>query len=278
MEEAVRDPGLRVDYYLPSEDGTEILCRRCGVLSKTKPACDCRAPISVMRYESHPDRDDQLKRCETCGYQRGGIGDPVQEIVYGSDGPNAVIATALHELLPATGRKVLAFADSRQEAAFFAWYAEDSYKKLRDRNLMMRAMKAGQVDPEGLSIEDLRNRLLKQWAQAGLFSGADTGESRDRRVLASILGEALTNERRLFLAGVGLTKWFVRIPGDLELPDVMRRPPWNLTDSAVCAARTWRDGKVITDHPRAPHAPALWSASPLATNWLRMSCACRFPD
>ena len=26
-------------------------------------------------------------------------------------------------------RKVLAFADSRQEAAFFAWYAEDSYEE-----------------------------------------------------------------------------------------------------------------------------------------------------
>ena len=93
------------------------------------------------------------------------------------DGPNAVIATALHELLPEKGRKVLAFADSRQEAAFFAWYAEDSYKKLRDRNLMVRAMNAGQVDPEGLSIDDLRNRLLKQWAQVGLFSGTDTGRA-----------------------------------------------------------------------------------------------------
>ena len=230
LEEAVRDPGLRMDYYLPSEDGTEILCRRCGALSKSNPACDCEAPISVKRCESHRDRVDQLKQCETCGYQRGGIGDPVQEIVHGSDGPNAVIATALHELLPEKGRKVLAFADSRQEAAFFAWYAEDSYKKLRDRNLMVRAMNAGQVDPEGLSIDDLRNRLLKQWAQVGLFSGTDTGESRNRRVLTSVLGEALTNERRLSLSGVGLIKWSVKIPDDLALPEVMRQPPWDLTD------------------------------------------------
>ena len=180
--------------------------------------------------ESNKERADQLKQCETCGYQRGGIGDPVQEIVHGSDGPNAVIATALHELLPEKRRKVLAFADSRQEAAFFAWYAENSYVKLRDRNLMLRAMKAGQIDLKGLSIDDLKNRLLKQWDHAGLFKGSDTGESKDRSVLSSILGEALTDERRLSLAGVGLLNWFVRIPDDLVLPEAMRQSPWNLAD------------------------------------------------
>ena len=234
LEEAVRDPShldFGVDYYLPLEDGaTYVLCRRCGELSTSKLACDCRASIPVKKCESHKDRADQLKQCETCGYQRSGIGDPVQEIVHGSDGPNAVIATALHELLPKDGRKVLAFADSRQDAAFFAWYAENSYKKLRDRNLMLRAMRAGQVDREGLSIDDLRNRLLKQWDQAGLFGGADTRESRNRSVLELILRETLTNERRLSLAGVGLIECFVKVPEGLALPGTMRQPPWNLTD------------------------------------------------
>ena len=245
LKEAARDPShsdFGVDYYLPLEDGaTHVLCRRCGGLwsSTSIPVCDCGAQLRVKKCQSHKDRADQLKQCETCGYQRGGIGDPVQEIVHGSDGPNAVIATALHELLPEDGRKVLAFADSRQEAAFFAWYVEDSYKKLRDRNLMMRAMKAGQVDSEGLSIDDLRNRLLKHWGQVGLFSAADTDESRNRRVLTSILGEALTNERRLSLAGVGLVKWFVKIPGDLASPEIMRQPPWNLTDDEACRLLTY---------------------------------------
>ena len=234
LQEAVRDPShsdFGVDYYLPSGDGaTHTLCRSCGGLSTSNLVCDCGVPVRVKKCESHKDHPDQLKQCETCGYRRGGIGDPVQEIVHGSDGPNAVIATALHELLPAEGRKVLAFADSRQEAAFFAWYAEDSYKKLRDRNLIFRAMKAGRVAPEGLSIDDLRNRLLKQWEEAGLFGGADTREGRDRKVLTSILGEALTDERRLSLAGVGLVKWFVTIPSDLRLPESMQKPPWNLTE------------------------------------------------
>ena len=116
LKEAVRDPshpGFGVDYYLPVKDGDKLLCRRCGALSKSAPACDCGAAIRVKKCESHKDHADQLKQCEACGYQRGGIGDPVQEIVHGSDGPNTVIATALHELLPEDRRRVLAFADSR---------------------------------------------------------------------------------------------------------------------------------------------------------------------
>ena len=126
---------------------------------------------------------------------------------------------------------MLAFADSRQEAAFFAWYAQDSYQDLRDRNLLHRALVAGSVGREGLSIDDLRNRLLKQWDHAGLFGEADTAESRDRKVQESILREALTDERRLSLSGVGLVTWTVKIPDDVHLPETMRTRPWNLTDA-----------------------------------------------
>ena len=232
LKEAVRDPSQHdfgVDYYLPVEDGDELLCRRCGALSGSALMCDCRAAVRVKRCETHLDRSDQLKKCEACGYQRSN-GDPVQEIVHGSDGPNTVIATVLHELLPENKRKVLAFADSRQEAAFFAWYAQDSYEQLRDRNLILRAVNMGTVGDEGLSIDDLRNRLLKQWRRAGLFSNANTREQKSRQALTSILREALTDKKRLSLSGVGLVKWFVNIPDDLGLPEAMGQWPWNLTD------------------------------------------------
>ena len=239
LMEAIRDPSqtdFGVDYYLPlgneagQENEHELLCRLCGALSRSTQACSCEASIRVKKCEIHPKHADQLKRCETCGYDRGGIGDPVQEIVHGSDGPNAVIATALHELLSEDRRKILAFADSRQEAAFFAWYAGDSYEKLRDRNLILRAINAGKVDKEGLSVDDLRNRLLRQWEGAELFSTANTPGEKNRRVLTSILKEALTDEKRLSLSGVGLVKWFVKIPDNFSVPDVMRSPPWNFAN------------------------------------------------
>ena len=237
LKEADRDPShteFGVDYYLPTDSGDEYLCRRCGALSTSEPRCDCAASIRVKKCEPHGNHPDQLKRCETCDLPGGG-GDPVQEIVHGSDGPNSVIATALHELLPDDRRKILAFADSRQEAAFFAWYAQDSYKKLRDRNLILRAIRSESVAEEGLSIDDLRNRLLKQWERAGLFSEADTREQKTRLILTSILQEAVTDEKRLSLSGVGLVKWFVALPRDLRLPGSMLKPPWDFTEDQARA-------------------------------------------
>ena len=244
LTEAIRDPSdshFGVDYYLPlndnedTADGHKLLCKSCSLLSKSKLECSCNATISVKKCKSHKEHTDQLEKCEACGYKRGGVGDPVQEIVHGTDGPNAVIATAMHELLPENKRKVLAFADSRQEAAFFAWYAEDSYEKLRDRNFILRAMKASPVDEEGLSIDDLKSRLLRQCEQADLFVKVESKEQKNRQVLTSILREALTDERRLSLSGVGLVKWFVKIPDDLIMPEIMLQPPWSFTrEEALC--------------------------------------------
>ena len=241
LSEAVRDPShsdFGVDYYLPlspdsnSGDVADFhLCRCCGKISGANSLCDCGTGIiAVKKCETRKDNPDQLKKCEVCEYRRGGIGDPVQEIVHGADGPNTVIATALHELLPEKRRKVLSFADSRQEAAFFAWYAGDSYKSVRDRNFTLRALRGSGVDKEGLSVGDLQNRLLKLWNEAELFTPGDTQETRKREMLKIIFREALTEERRISLAGVGVAKWFVDVPSNFEMPKEMFAEPWNFTE------------------------------------------------
>lgn len=234
LSEADRDPShadFGVDYFYPSKDGEKWLCKKCGLIGDDKPSCDCDAYIQVKKCDTHKDHPDQLKECEACGYTRGGVGDPVQEIVHGSDGPNTVIATALHELLPTEQRKVLAFADSRQEAAFFAWYSEDSYEKIRDRNLIHRAIMSESVGEEGLSIDDLQNRLYKVWNNVGLFDVQDTIETNKRKVLKSIYREMVTSETRLSLSGVGLAQWFVAFPENLHLLDSIKQAPWKFTDA-----------------------------------------------
>lgn len=234
LVEAIRDPShenFGVDYYLPRDDGDLSLCRKCGSMSNSHLDCHCNAEILVSKCESHKEHIDQIKRCESCGYLPGSIGDPVQEIVHGSDGPNAVIATALHELLPEDRRRVLAFADSRQEAAFFAWYVEDSYQKLRDRNLILRAVRASNaIGDEDLSIADLQTLLLNQYKELNLFNPAETNQTRQRRVLASILREAVTEERRLSLSGVGAISWTVALPESFQIPKSMTEPPWHFTN------------------------------------------------
>ena len=209
IEEAVRDPsmsGYGVTYFMPSDsigDATHTLCRRCAEITDTSGfglTCDCNAPIAVNLCESDKNNPDQIDECANCGYRRGGYKDPVQEIVHGADGPNAVIATALHQLLPEERRKILTFADSRQEAAFFAWYVEDTYKTIADRNAILKALREHPIDTGGLKASDLANRLLRQ---EGRFARNTTTEERRRDALLSVWKEALTEERRLSLSGVG---------------------------------------------------------------------------
>ena len=245
LVEAMRDPsydGFGVEYYLPLPRGpekqTHYFCKFCGKLSNSPLDCNCNSSIYVQKCKNHEKHPDQLEKCEVCGYQRGSLGDPVQEIVYGADGPNAVIATALHELLPENSRKILAFTDSRQEAAFFAWYSEKSYQTFRDRNLILRALNAFAVDPEGLSIHDLSNRLHKQWDNFNLYKSTQSKEAKNREVLVRAISEAVSSEKRLSLAGVGLVKWFVKLPKGFHPPNLMMEPPWNLdlaeANSLVC--------------------------------------------
>ena len=266
LAEAMRDPSqtdFGVEYYYPLEQETESkthnLCRKCGKISSIEVDCQCGATISVEKCESSLDYPDQIKKCKTCGYSRGGIGDPVQEIVHGADGPNAVIVTALHELLPAGSQKILAFADSRQEAAFFAWYAEDSYQKLRDRNLLLRSLESDLNSTEGLSIEDMQNRLIKQWDKYDIFKPADTSETKRRKVLTAIFSEALTNDKRISLAGVGLVKWYISLPQNYNTPRSLLEPPWNCSMEEASALLCYildqlrlRQALSLPDDPATP--------------------------
>lgn len=237
LVEAVRDPSrpdFGVDYYLPSppEQAGETLCRACGALSWGHPGCNCDAAIEVQRCDSHLKHPDQLKKCFRCEYTRGGVGDPVQEIVHGADGPNAVLATALHGLLPPAARRILAFADSRQDAAFFAWYAEDSYNTLRDRNLMLRVsrrMSRDKASRGGLSVKDFAHRLVRERRDGGVDSDYDTHETALRRSYTAVLAEAVSEDVRLSLSGVGLVDWYVQLPVGFSAPREMLAPHWNLT-------------------------------------------------
>lgn len=231
--EANRDPShesFRVEFYLPTTEGNLNFCKVCGKLGETATGSCCGLEvIKVSKCESHKKHKDRLKECGNCGYSSGPTGDPVQEAVYGPEGPNTVIATSLHRLLPFERRKVLAFADSRQEAAYFAWYAQSTYEKMRDRNYIARALRAGKAFGDDLSIEDVANRLQRIWEEEDEEYTKLTKETKRRKALAAVLREAVTDEGRGSMAGVGLVRWSVKLPGGLDLSD-FGGDPWSFTN------------------------------------------------
>ena len=258
LKEAIRDPSHKdfgVEFYRPvseedENDGRLTLCRTCGQIG-SRPFCECDSAgrIRVEKSPSHEEHRDRLKSCLSCGYR--GI-DPVHEVVHGSDGPNAVITTVMHQQMPPERRKILAFADSRQEAAFFAWYAQSSYESIRDRNLIVRALRLSGDKCEPMSLKDLARKLDSVCEQADMFPEAETKEGKLHQVWRMIYREFLSEEPRISLEGVGLVRWFPELPKKLETPPELRRLPWKLDEKQARELIA-----VMLDHLRSDRAVEL---------------------
>jgi len=111
LVEAIRDPGedkFGATFFRPLEEDKEptasmedtkdrdvwLLCIQCGALGKDSLPCGHGHTIRVVKEKppADDDRADQLSGCGACGYNASGR-DPVREVVHGTDGPHAVIAT-----------------------------------------------------------------------------------------------------------------------------------------------------------------------------------------
>ncbi len=251
IQEPVRDPNdanFGATFLRPIENGEEeseedenddipskamlYLCVRCGEVSRNEPTCGHNSFLRVIREESPSDEDkaDQLARCSACGYTAAGR-DPVREVVHGTDGPHAVIATTLYILLPEERKKVLAFADGRQEAAFFAWYLENSYRDILSRNLILdTARRLEHYTQEGLSLRELARGLQESLREKRASSPAAGEIDLRREAWIDLYREFLTDEIRVSLEGVGLIRWFIKWPEWLEVPRLLTSPPWSLTE------------------------------------------------
>jgi superfamily II DNA/RNA helicase len=278
LTEAVRDPG-RADFgatfFLPlkdlSEDDDKInnntkekyrLCVQCGEIRDVNEQLHCNhnTNLTLQKQAEAEEREDQIPRCAVCGYQAP---DPVREVVHGTDGPHAVIVTTLCQELPQTRKKVLAFADGRQEAAFFAWYLEKSYKDIRDRNLVLKAVQRQAADtPEGSSIQDLATGLSELFRERNVFGAATSDLQVRREAWLASYREFLTDEPRISLEGVGLGSWYLRWPDWFEIPEILRTTPWSLSEQEI------RDViLILLDSMRTSRAVELRAGNHITLNW-----------
>lgn len=107
-----------------------VLCLSCKGLSLDGAlGMCCSAPQHITLQRLNTDKDGNLKRCPNCGSEARRFPSALREFVTGEDAAGTVLVEELIRSLPeedATkpvgGRRVLAFSDSRQRAAFFAPY------------------------------------------------------------------------------------------------------------------------------------------------------------
>ncbi|NLH89560.1 MAG: DEAD/DEAH box helicase [Treponema sp.] len=282
LQEAIRDPGhpdFGATFFRPIENSLEEtaeedsntakkrfqLCTKCGAMvqvnkSRNKLMCGHTNTIFVEQQEGSEEKEDQIPKCSTCGYRAP---DPVREVIHGTDGPHAVIATTLYQKLPEVRRKVLAFADGRQEAAFFAWYLENSYKDILNRNLILKAMNRLNLHAsEGLSLRELAIELCNIYRENNIFPPAMGGLELQREAWLSLFREFLTDEPRISLQGVGLLRWYIKWPEKFIVPNILLSPPWSLNDKEA------RDLIfILLDFMRDDKAVELRTAGDISLNW-----------
>jgi ATP-dependent helicase YprA (DUF1998 family) len=117
------------DDELP-DFGREPLCLSCGSLGAGTGPC-CEAP-DVIRLILLASQEGEVKQCPRCGASARPAPSVLRDFRSGEDATTAVLAEELirslppdgeqPDTLPAQGRRMLVFSDSRQRAAFFAPY------------------------------------------------------------------------------------------------------------------------------------------------------------
>ncbi len=242
------------------------LCVRCGAIGKDSPGCMCgpNSHLPVVREEEckEEDRADELARCGNCDYTAAGR-DPVREVIHGTDGPHVVIATTLYQHLPEERKKMLAFADGRQEAAFFAWYLEDSYRDLLSRHMVLRVARSFSPCPsEGIALSSLADRAYQYHRKVFRKEPSDDELTIRKNIWRALYREFLTEEQRISLAGVGLARWDIPCEALSHVLPIFQQSPWSLSEQEA-----WYLCVLLLDTLRTSRAVELRAGQNISLGW-----------
>ena len=289
--EPVKDPGdpsYGLSFFLPIENknnsnGEEPggsgsvdkllhLCTECGAIwdarsaPKPDPNCQHKHTMLVKKIDQTSSRRARdatlnLTKCAVCGHTSPA--GSVSEVMYGADGPHVVIATTLFQNLPKERSKILAFADGRQQAAFFAWYLQDTYATILNRNLIAKVVaELGEQTREGISLRYLAETLAEAYREEGIAPESKDELSLRKDSWIACYREFLAEDTRLSLEGVGLVRCSVRLPEAFPLDRLSEAFPIHITNEEAVLLL-----QVLLDFMRNDHAFELVSGKGIKINW-----------
>ena len=209
-----------------------FLCPGCGQIGDAAGfACDCevtaRPPSRIQVTLLKPAKGSAVvRRCAACAGRTSG--EIVTRFTPGADAPVSVIATGIYQQLPPSadptmigeigeGRKLLVFADSRQDAAFFAPYLERTYGRLVQRALIVGRVRSASAET-GLRTEDLVQPMLREAEQRLVLDPEASHASNQALIRTWLLQEIVASDRRQSLEGTGLVEIAVVFPRRFEAP------------------------------------------------------------
>ena len=188
------------------------------LMAKESASC-----VEIMRCSLKEDQEEKkwyLRACLACGSRSGRYPEPISPLHPGDEAISAVAAQVLLESLPESqpdqyphplaGRKLLAFSDNRQDAAFFAPFFERTSLDLAVRAAIANSIVEA-TDEDAPGLEDLTTRVwrsLKPEGQAALkrFRGDKRTPASARDLLyATIVAEFCSaSSVRVSLEGLGI--------------------------------------------------------------------------
>lgn len=207
------------------------LCSRCGALSpqgssvcvscKAGDLRSCRKVDSIGR---------SLRGCVVCGSRSAG---QVRLLDTGQDASAAVVATSLYQRLPEAadassalpggGRKILIFSDSRQGAAFFAPYLENSYRRLLQRRLLLRAVGIASAKDGGSALlDDVIEEAVDEASAFNLFGKHVSRSAKKRDIGLWLSQELVAMDERQSLEGLRLVALKLDERSDIAALDVWK--------------------------------------------------------
>lgn len=208
---------VNFDEVFGVSDGSETkpvaLCGSCGLINPDglDLCSSCESTnLLLVKFTT------RTHKCEVCA----GLGQKIiRRLESGNDAAAAVLATSLYQDLPPSpvaklahlageGRKLMVFSDSRQQAAFFAPYLEDSYERIVWRRVILKALRAAEESHPGAQISflDLKTFASNEARSANLLRGeGEVGEHNE--VLTRLYWEAVSTDLQNNLEGTGLVVW-----------------------------------------------------------------------
>ncbi len=211
-----------------------LLCPGCGTIGEgssiSECVCEGNKPRPFPVTEVKVPKGQVLHRCAACASRTAG--EIVFRFVTGTDAPVSVIATELYQHVPPSsdeyladqigqGRKLLAFSDSRQDAAFFAPYLERTYNRAIQRRLISQATEALAARGDTPRTEGLVVRV-RDLAEDAWVLNRDSDPAVNRAEVGYwIVEELLALDRRQSLEGTGGAEISLTVPRKATPPKLL---------------------------------------------------------
>lgn len=237
-------------------DNEYILCGKCGAIRQANESgefCSCGTQYHVKVIKAST-REGIIHKCPACG-SINPSSSIVRRLILGSEAATSVLATALYQhtgerenpklelnsddgwYVPSvpnsaeTKKRMLIFSDSRQDAAFFSVYLENSYNLILQKRLLAMTIErfADEIIKNEWRINDLARYLKRIMQESGIFKEYSPQEL-EEIAWKYVLNEFLERGGETSLTSLGVLS-FKPLLSNNQLPPALRKQFVELTEN-----------------------------------------------